>query len=258
MNPTIEQSFIDAEYERDPASASAEYGANFRSDVESYLSREVIDSVRIPGRYELPRVAGTSYFAFVDPSGGAADEMTMAIAHRNGSYVILDAIRSFKPPFSPDSVVGDFAALLKTYGVSRVTGDRYGGEWPAERFRTHGIKYEPSANSKSDIYRDAIPLFQGGRVEILDHPKLVAQLQSLERRTSRGGKDSIDHPPSGYDDIANSVCGVLTMGLERSPQLNITSAVLARARAPAQLNATGRWNIPPNKSRTFFGNGNEF
>jgi hypothetical protein len=38
---------------------------------------------------------------------------------------------------------------------------------------------------------------------------LVAQLCSLERRTTRGGRDSIDHPPSGHDDLANAVAGCL-------------------------------------------------
>ena len=69
MNPSVPKSFIDEQYERDPASASAEYGACFRTDVESLLSREIIESVTIPGRYELPRMSGNSYLAFVDPSG---------------------------------------------------------------------------------------------------------------------------------------------------------------------------------------------
>ena len=35
------------------------------------------------------------------------------------------------------------------------------------------------------------------------------QLCSLERRTARGGKDSIDHSPGMHDDIANAVAGAL-------------------------------------------------
>ena len=35
-------------------------------------------------------------------------------------------------------------------------------------------------------------------------------LVSLERRTARSGKDSIDHAPGAHDDIANSVAGCLT------------------------------------------------
>jgi hypothetical protein len=33
-------------------------------------------------------------------------------------------LRECKPPFSPDHVVGEFATLLKSYGVSQISGDR--------------------------------------------------------------------------------------------------------------------------------------
>src|SRR6476620_11698892 len=44
MNPTVPQRVIDEAMERDPASAAAEYGAEFRSDIESYISREAVES----------------------------------------------------------------------------------------------------------------------------------------------------------------------------------------------------------------------
>jgi len=37
---------------------------------------------------------------------------------------------------------------------------------------------------------------------------LVIQLASLERRTSRGGKETIDHSPGALDGMANVVAGV--------------------------------------------------
>jgi hypothetical protein len=37
MNPTVPQSVIDEAMEEDPASANAEYGAQFRTDVETYI-----------------------------------------------------------------------------------------------------------------------------------------------------------------------------------------------------------------------------
>ncbi|MDR3484624.1 MAG: hypothetical protein P4M05_06910 [Bradyrhizobium sp.] len=55
-----------------------------------------------------------------------------------------------------------------------------------------------------------MPIINGGRAELLDHPKIVSQLCSLERRTARGGKDSIDHPPGQHDDVVNAVAGALT------------------------------------------------
>jgi hypothetical protein len=42
MNPSVPKSVIDEAYEADPASAAAEYGAEFRTDVETFVSREAV------------------------------------------------------------------------------------------------------------------------------------------------------------------------------------------------------------------------
>jgi hypothetical protein len=133
----------------------AEYGAEFRTDVEAFVSREVVEAAIVPGRFELPPTSGTRYTAFVDPSGGSADSMTLAIGHLEGDaqdLSVLDAVREVRPPFSPESVVEEFAGLLRNYRIATVVGDRYGGEWPAERFREHGIEYRPAQKSASDLY----------------------------------------------------------------------------------------------------------
>jgi hypothetical protein len=44
-----------------------------------------------------------------------------------------------------------------------------------------------------------------------DNSKLISQLANLERRTARGGRDSVDHPPNSHDDIANVAMGVATL-----------------------------------------------
>jgi hypothetical protein len=213
MNPTVPESIIREAYEDDPASAAAEYGAEFRTDVETFVAREVIDAATVPGRHELPPMHGVSYAAFVDPSGGSADSMTVAIAHRDGNRGVVDAVRERRPPFSPDDAVAEFAALLKSYGVSEVQGDRYAGEWPRERFRSYGVEYVAAEKPKSDIYRDLLPILNSGRAELLDLPQLSAQLCRLERRTARGGRDSIDHAPGAHDDVANCVAGSLLLAL---------------------------------------------
>ena len=129
-------------------------------------------------------------------------------------------MREIRPPFSPDQVVEEFAALLKSYGISRVTGDAYAGEWPRERFASHGITYDVSSRNKSQIYAEFLPALNGQRVRLLDHPRLIGQLVNLERRTARGGRDSIDHAPGAHDDVANAVCGVLVnLIADRRPAL---------------------------------------
>jgi hypothetical protein len=71
----------------------AEFGAEFRSDVEAFVTQEAVDACVIPGRFELPPVPGTRYIAFTDPSGGSGtDAMTLAVAHAGGEGAVLDLI----------------------------------------------------------------------------------------------------------------------------------------------------------------------
>ena len=84
--------------------------------------------------------------------------MTLAISHKEADTAILDLLREVRPPFSPESVVEDFAATLKKHRITKVFGDRYAGEWVREPFRRHGINYEIAEKPKSDLYRDLLPL----------------------------------------------------------------------------------------------------
>jgi hypothetical protein len=161
------------------------------------------------GLFERPPERAHNYIAFVDPSGGSSDAMTLAIAHTENKTQILDVIRERKPPFSPEAVVEEYVALLRKYRVSTVYGDRYGGEWPREQFQKRGAYYEPSEYSKSELYVDLLPLINSRAIDLLENERLVQQLVTLERRTSHGGKDSIDHAPGAHDDVANAVAGAL-------------------------------------------------
>ena len=124
----------------DPEAARAEYGAEFRDDLADFVTREIVDSVTCIGRHELPYMPDTQYAAFCDPSGGASDAMTLAIAHlRDGEICVLDAILEIRAPFNPETAVLECATLLKRYGITRATSDRYAGEWARVRFAEHGI-----------------------------------------------------------------------------------------------------------------------
>ncbi len=219
MNPTVDAHTIEAAYDADPAVAAAEYGAEFRGDIESFVAREAVEAGVVPGRFELPPVSSLSYTGFVDPAGGSGgDSMTLAIAHAepqaDRQIGVLDLLREARPPFSPEQVVAEYAALLKTYRVTRVVGDRYAGEWPREQFRKLGIQYEAAAQAKSELYRDLLPLLNSRAVDLLDHSRLIAQLCGLERRTARGGRDSIDHAPGAHDDLPNAAAGALVAAVQ--------------------------------------------
>jgi hypothetical protein len=221
MNPSIDKAVIEEAYESDPESARAEYGGEFRDDLADFVSRETVDAVTMWDRSELPPEPGVTYSAFVDPSGGVSDSLTLAIGHLGRNAVcVLDSLLECRPPFDPEQVVAQCATLLRRYGVATITGDRYAGEWPRARFAEHGIEFEQSARPKSDLYSDLLPLLNARRIELLDHPRLSGQLAGLERRTARSGRDSIDHAPGGHDDLANAVAGVLVgLDLDRRPAL---------------------------------------
>lgn len=224
MNPELPERVVKQAMQRDPEAAKAEYLAEFRSDLETFISTEVVESCTIPGRVELPPMHDRRYVAFVDPSGGSKDAMTLAIAHDEKGLAVLDAVRAIKPPFSPESVVAEFADLCKQYRCTSVTGDRYAGEFPRELFRKQGIEYRLADRPRSDLYRDLLPLLNSGRVELLDNQQLKTELTNLERRTARSGKDSINHPQGGHDDLINAAAGALVSLQASGP----TAAVFIR------------------------------
>jgi hypothetical protein len=116
--------------------------------------------------------------------------------------------------------VDECVRTLRVYGCTRVTGDRYGGGWPPERFTTRGIQYVVGDRTKSDFYHDLLPLVNAGRVELLDHPQLLTQCLTLERRVGQSGRDRVEHRPGGHDDLANAAAGALvlaTRGATRAP-----------------------------------------
>jgi len=205
MNPSVPRSVIEEAYERDPAAAAAEHGAEFRTDVVSFVDPAKVADCVMTGRNELPPAPSVHrYVAAVDPSGGSSDSMTLAIAHGEGDRGVLDFVQEWPSPFSPEQVVVDIASICRRYGITGVIGDRYGGEWPRERFRVNGFEYRVADLTRSEAYLTMLPAINSGKIKLLDNPRLIAQLCALERRTARSGKDQVDHPRNGKDDLINS------------------------------------------------------
>jgi hypothetical protein len=231
MNPTVPQSVIDQAMERDAASASAEYLAQFRLDIEAYIRREAVEAVIDAGVFERGSIPGQRYFGFTDAAGGSGqDSYTLAIAHRENEIVLLDAVREVRPPFSPESVTKQFAELLKVYHITTVHGDRYAGDWPGEQYRKRGVAYKPSERTTSENYGEMLPVINSGKCSLLDHTRMFQQIIGLERKTARSGKDSISHAPGAHDDIAAAVAGVLKLAIGGNQPMEISNEFLARTR----------------------------
>jgi hypothetical protein len=235
FNPTFPQSIIDRELKRDRDWARSEYLAEWRDDLSTFLDREIIENSVAAGVFERPRARGVSYVAFCDPSGGRGDAFTMAIAHRESAgRVLLDVIREVPAPCVPAQVVKEFAEVLRDYGLHEVTGDDYGAEWTVGEFKSSGITYRSSEKSTAENYLTFLPILNSGLVGLLDHERGVNQLAALERRVGRSGRDAVDHPDRGHDDIAAVIAGavVLAAGKMVGP-IKISQAAMAWASRPA-------------------------
>ena len=102
----------------------------------------------------------------------------------------------------PADVVKEAVAILKTYHIRRIVGDRYSGAWVRTAFRDGGTEYQVSDLTASDALLELLPMVNQGSIELLDDKRQTNQLIALERRTSRTGKDSLGHPQGGHDDRA--------------------------------------------------------
>lgn len=223
MNPTLPQSIIDEAMADDPEAARAEYLAEFRSDISSFLDVELIERATRSRPLELPPREGEQYFGFVDPNGGGSDEFTMGIAHVEGDLTVVDMVRG-RSKVSPAAIAEEFAAIFKQYRIGAVYGDRYAGRWPADEFRKHGIEYLASELDRSALYLELMARLNSGAVILPPDDKLKRQLGNLERRTHRSGRDTIDHPPGSNDDRANAVAGAVAFSRVRQAT-GITKAV---------------------------------
>ena len=223
MNPLLPQRVVDDAMRDDPEAARAEYLAEFRSDIASFMDPELIADCTRPKPRELPFASGVSYSAFVDPAGGGADEFTLAIGHKEGDAAIIDLVQGRKG--SPAGIVAEFAQVLDRYGIKRVTGDRYAGRWPRDEFDKHGVKYEVADLDRSGLYIEMLAAFNSGRVELPPDDITARQLAGLERRTSRSGKDTIDHGPGGHDDRANACAGAVVAALGKANRYSLAALV---------------------------------
>jgi hypothetical protein len=248
MNPTLDQAIIDAAIAEDRTAAMSEFMNQWREDIQIFLPIDVIEGVVVKNRFQLLPKQGRRYFGFVDISGGRSDDGALAIGHKEGESVVEDFCKRYKAPYNPYSVISQMVGECRKYGIRRVVGDNYSAEFVAEAFRSNRIGYEKCPLPKSQLYLELLPTICSGKIELLDDLFAVQQLARLERRTRSGGKDSVDHPTGGKDDVANTIAGlsfITSKGKKRCGALLRTkdgselSKIIRTRRALARLASVG-------------------
>jgi hypothetical protein len=243
MNPSISAERITRERRKDPAAARREYDAEFGDDVSTAFPREWLDlAVDHPrGARELGPMPNTRYVAAVDPSGGGTDAFTLAIVHHDAESgrMVHDVMYGWRgtraEKIDLGSVVGEIATILRRYDLYLVVGDRYAGQWPAQKFREVGITYVPAEFDKSKAYLELTPWLAQGAIELMAHEELVHELALVEKRLKPGGKTPVfDHPKGGHDDYPNAVAhAVAELAKSLHPAIDIGVNPGPRARRDA-------------------------
>ena len=76
---------------------------------------------------------------------------------------------------------------------------------------------------------------------LLDNDILARQLNSLERRRGRTGRDTIDHPKGGHDDIINAAAGALVYAKLAHAAVTVTPANASATADTSQGAAGAAW-----------------
>jgi phage terminase large subunit-like protein len=199
----------------------------------SAFQPEPVMAAVVRGMADRGREASRTYRAFVDMSGGSHDDAVLAIGHVEDDRAVVDRVlhQGQPTPFDPRLAVERFATVLREYGLSSVTGDRYAGETFRADFQRLGIRYQLATQTRSQLYEALQPWLNGQRVLLPDVPVLEQQLLGLVWRSGK-----IDHPAGEHDDYANAAAGVVfeLLGQRRCGILDYAMERLAEMRAAGQ------------------------
>jgi hypothetical protein len=210
MNPSIPQAVIDEAYESEPASAAAEFGAQFRADISSVIPREVIQRAIDVGTTTRQAIPGVTHQCFFDSASGVgADKFAAAWGHRAGDQIIIDHVYQRRAPFDFSQVFGELACICRNFRVTEVCSDRYSIGALISECQRNGLTHKASDLDKSRLYLHALPQLTSGRVRLPDVPEIVSEFCSLERRTGSEGRDKVDARGGKPEDIANAISGCI-------------------------------------------------
>lgn len=219
MNPTITRESLEADFQADPDSARAEYGAEFIEGAGAYLPAAQIVTCRKKGRRSIAAADDVWYVAAADPAFAAGgDAFTFCIGHRVGrgddATIVIDFLQSWRgrrSPLNSDKVLDEIAELARPYRVRRVISDQYAVVPLSDGLKKRGLKLVPQPlhnELKADIFGTLKRLLNLEAIELLDDPALVSELTNLQIRPTPSGKPHIAAAAGHKDDRAMVVATV--------------------------------------------------
>jgi hypothetical protein len=216
MNPLLTDATIAEALASDRVRMSAEFLNQWREDISDYIPIELLEACTDFGCYERPPERyGNHYVAHVDIATGLGNSAAaLSIGHRDYTkgLQVQDVIREVRPPFVPETVIGEFAELAKRYGVTTVYADQFAyglhaSLWDGTRT---GVRLAEAKYNTAENFLRLLPSLLAKKVRFLDSKVLRSQFSSLERHMM-SGNETIRKPQtaSARDDVATATAGAL-------------------------------------------------
>jgi hypothetical protein len=212
MNGLLPADYLERMQRDDPAGYAAEILGQFRAGEASLFDPLALEQCEADWK-ELPPTASSNWKAFADFSSQRSDASALALGFSDGDRGVVGLLRAWPAKTStPEGVVAEMASILRTYGCTKVVGDRYAIGFVESSLRRHQIAFEPSSLDKSRLYLELLGPVQAGMVSWPKNPELMKELRSLDRRRGFAGRDRVDaRGGAAHEDRANALAGVVNL-----------------------------------------------
>ena len=199
VNPTISEAFLASAKKRDPIMYEVEYGANFSVDFAAFLDVDKIrESVTLSGTTPPQKTYRNKYLLALDPAL-SGDAFTAAIAHQEGTKLVIDYFHEFLPSFHQGSKkVVDISkveewilARHQDYGFKKIVLDQFQSASTIQRLSAKlGSKITEltwTHNNKIIAYGYLKELFNLNQIALYPHDKTISQLTNLQVHYNKSG-----------------------------------------------------------------------
>lgn len=235
MNPTLSEAFIEEQKAiLGPQAFSAEYGAEFVTDLSAFLDGHLIDASINRDRQVLPpelQFKG-QYFCSLDPSKGGVgrDTYTAAIGHLEGDRLVVDLFHEFAASFQDgkrrqvavEEVESWILLQHKVYGFRQVILDQFNSASTIQRLssKLNIRELTWTSNSKVQAYTRLRELFASYKIELYPHAQAINQLRKLAVVYRPGGWTVTGGSSASVDDYCAALAGLVLFArnsLRREP-----------------------------------------
>lgn len=222
MNPSISAAYLERERKRDPDTFRREFEAEPADSISTLFESDSIEACVVPGRRELPPHPGFAYVAALD-AAFRGDTFTLGICHQEQNHVVFDLLLGWegskRQPVNLEAVSAEIGRLCAEYRITDVLGDQYCAQPVKEALARHGLRFQErafTARFKAEIYQSLKHQVNQGTIELLDHPKSLRELSTIELRLTSGGNAQIGAPEiGGYHDDYATVLALAASGIRQ-------------------------------------------